>query len=179
MIRTPRLILRDFRPSDLDAYCQLRAHEDFQQFYPSREITTQRSGELLREFLSWAAENPRLRFQLAIEEPRLGLIGSCGLRISHVDRGQASFGCELGREFWGHGYAIEAARALVGFAFSELGVHRIEAETLAENRSAVSLARRLGMRIESRKQKSRQFRGRTWETLTLAIRSSEWKEWEK
>jgi hypothetical protein len=63
--------------------------------------------------------------------PRLGLIGSCGLRISNVDRGQASFGCELGREFWGHGYAIEAARGLVGFAFSELGVQRIEAETLA------------------------------------------------
>jgi len=174
VIRTPRLILRDFRPSDLDAYCQLRAHEDFQQFYPSRDVSAERSGELLREFQRWATENPRLRFQLAIAEPRLGLLGSCGLRITVADQGQASFGCELGPEYWGHGYGIEAARALIGYGFAELGVHRVLAETLAENRSALSLARRLGMRVEGRHRESRHFRNRWWDTMTLAILSSEW-----
>jgi len=174
VIRTPRLILRDFRHSDLDAYCQLRAHEDFQQFYPSRDVSAERSGELLSEFQRWATENPRVCFQLAIEEPRLGLLGSCGLRITHGDQGQASFGCELGPEYWGHGYAIEAARALIGYGFAELGVHRVRAETLAENRSALSLARRLGMRVEGRHRESRHFRNRWWDTITLAILSSEW-----
>jgi hypothetical protein len=61
-------------------------------------------------------------------------------------------------------------------AFSELGVDRVEAETLVENRPALSLAHRLGMRIVGGAQKSRQFRGRTWDTVTVAILSSEWIE---
>ena len=174
MIRTPRLILRDFRISDLDSYCQLRADQDFQRFYPAHEVSIERSGELLREFLSWAMEDPRLRFQLAIEEPHRGLVGSCGLRISDVDRGEASFGCELGREFWGRGYALEASRALFGYGFSELGVHRVVAETLAENQAGRSLARRLGMQGNECHRKGRYFRGRWWDTVTLSILASEW-----
>ena len=173
-IRTARVILRDFRPTDLDAYCELRAHPDFQRFYAARDVSTKRSAELLGEFLCWATEIPRLRFQLAIEDPGLGLLGSCGVRITDDDRVQATFGCELGREYWGRGYAIEAARALIGFAFSELGVQRLIAETLSENRSALSLARRLGMRVEGRHRGGQEFQGRLWDTVTLAIVSSEW-----
>jgi RimJ/RimL family protein N-acetyltransferase len=129
---------------------------------------------LLGEFLSWAAEHPRLRFQLAIEEPRLGLLGSCGVRITDAEHLQASFGCELGPKHWGHGYAIEASRGLMGFAFSKLGVHRIHAETLAENQAALALAKRLGMRIEGRHREGRRLRDRWWDTVTLAVLASEW-----
>lgn len=173
-IRTARLILRDFQPSDRDAYCELRAHPDFQRFYPAKDVSTKRSAELLGEFLCWATEIPRLRFQLAIEEPRLGLIGSCGVRIIGDDKDQATFGCELGREYWGRGYAVEAARALIGFAFSDLGVRRIQAETLSENRPALSLARRLGMRVETRHRRGQRFQGRLWDRVTLGIDFSEW-----
>ena len=174
MIRTARLNLRDFRPSDQVAYCGLRANPDFQRFYPAYEVTSNRSVELLGEFLKWAAESPRCHYQLAVEKPGLGLLGSCGVRITDADHFQASFGCELGREFWGHGYAMEAARGLIGFAFSHLGMHRIHAEALTENRSALSLARRLGMRVEGRHRERLQFQGRWWDTVTLAILSSEW-----
>ena len=174
-IRTDRLILRDFQSSDLDAYCELRAHPDFQRFYPAEEVSTKKSAELLGEFLGWASELPRLRYQLAIEEPRLGLLGSCGVRITGDDKDRATFGCELGREYWGRGYAVEAARALIGFAFSDLGVRRIQAETLSENRPALSLARRLGMRIEARHSRGRRFQGRSWDTVALGIDAAEWR----
>ena len=78
MIRTPRLILRDFRSSDLVAYSGLRAHPDFQRFYPAHDTSAEMSAELLGEFLNWAAENPRSRYQLAVEEPRIIV----GLRLS-------------------------------------------------------------------------------------------------
>jgi RimJ/RimL family protein N-acetyltransferase len=173
-IQTARLILRDFRASDLGAYCDLRTHPDFQRFYGPGEGSRERSVALLGEFMSWAKENPRLRFQLAIEEPNLGLVGSCGVRIKDEDRSQATFGCELGRQHWGCGYALEAGRALVEFAFSDLGVHRIQAETVAENRPALTLAQRLGMRIEKRQRDSQWSRERLRDTVTLGLLSSEW-----
>ena len=53
---------------------------------------------------------------------------------------------------------------MMDFAFGELGLRRIHAETLAQNHAALMLARKLGMRIE----------GRHADTVTLAIRAPEW-----
>ncbi|MGH7565354.1 MAG: GNAT family N-acetyltransferase [Gemmatimonadota bacterium] len=173
ILRTPRLILRDFVPSDLSAYCALREHPDFQRLRTERDVSTERSAELLHEFVGWAVESPRSRYQLAIEKPEDGLIGSCGVRITAADHAEASFGCELGQEHWGKGYAFEASRALIAFAFAELGLHRIHAETLANNQAALSLARRLGMRVEGRHKETRWIRGKWWDTVTLAMLDSE------
>jgi RimJ/RimL family protein N-acetyltransferase len=168
------LVLRDFLLSDLPAYRALREHPDFQRLQTERDVSPDRSVELLREFVDWAAESPRLRYQLAIEKPENGLLGSCGVRITAVDHAGASFGCELGREHWGNGYALEASRAVIEFAFSELGVHRVHAETLVENQAALSLAERLGMRVEGRHRESRLIRGQWWDTVTLAVLATEW-----
>ena len=114
--------------------------------------------------MTWAAETPRLRYQLAIEEPAAGLIGSCSVRITAPDRVDASFGCELAREHWGKGYGLEAGRAMMDFAFAELGLNRIHAETHVQNKVALMLAQKLGMRVE----------GCHDDTVTLAILSPEW-----
>jgi RimJ/RimL family protein N-acetyltransferase len=175
ILRTPRLILRDFLPSDLQAYCALREHPEFQRLRTERDVSPERSAELFHEFVEWAGESPRSRYQLAIEKPEQGLIGSCGVRITAADHSEASFGCELAREHQGKGYALEAGRALIAFAFAELGLHRIHAETLAENQAALSLARKLGMRVEGRHKESRWIRDKWWDTVTLAVLATEWK----
>jgi RimJ/RimL family protein N-acetyltransferase len=48
----------------------------------------------------------------------------------------------------GHGYATEAARALVDYAFTELRLARLVATTTHENEASIGVMRRLGMRIE-------------------------------
>lgn len=174
ILQTPRVVLRDFLLSDLPAYRALREHPDFQRLQAERDISAERSEELLREFVGWAAERPRLRYQLAIEKPENGLLGSCGVRITAFDLAEASFGCELGQEHWGKGYALEAGRAVIDFAFTELGLHRIHAETLAKNQAALSLARKLGMRVEGRHKETRWIRGKWWDTVTLAMLATEW-----
>ena len=50
--------------------------------------------------------------------------------------------------FQGHGYATEAARAMVEYAFSELQVKRVVATTTYENAASVGVMRKLGMRVE-------------------------------
>lgn len=172
-LQTPRLVLRDFLPSDLPAYRALREHPDFQKHQTERDVAPERSAELLDSFMRWAVESPRSRYQLAIEKPEDGLIGSCGVRITSADHAEASFGCELGRGHWRQGYALEAGRALIAFAFAKLGLHRIHAETLAENQAALSLARKLGMRVEGRHKEARWIRGTWWDTVTLAMLSGE------
>jgi [ribosomal protein S5]-alanine N-acetyltransferase len=164
ILRTQRLFLRDFQPSDLPAYRAFREHPEFRRLRNEPDVSPDRSAELLHTFIAWASETPRSRYQLAIEKPVDGLIGSCGVRMTATDSDDASFGCELASKHWGKGYGLEAGRAMIDFAFAELGLHRIYADTLAQNQAALALAQKLGMRVE----------GRHEDTLTLAIRAPEW-----
>ncbi len=175
VIKTERLVLRDFQQTDLPAYQALCSHLDFQRFYSEDEATPEKAEQLLNMFIVWATEQPRTKFQLAIAIPSEELIGSCGVRITSVDEKQGTFGCELGRAHWGKGYALEASHAVINFGFTELNLHRISAETNSENLPAIALAKKLGMRVEGELRENRWFRGRWWSTTILSILKSEWR----
>jgi ribosomal-protein-alanine N-acetyltransferase len=172
-IRTDRLLLRDFAPSDLPAYARLRAHPLLQRFCPEEDAGYGKAEELLRLFLAWSQERPRFGYQLAIVLPSRGVIGSVGVRVTRESERQGSFGCELDAHYWGDGYAYEASRAVIGYGFEELGLHRICAEVIEENAAAVGLAERLGMRREGTLRENRWFRGRWWNTAILSVLESE------
>ena len=175
-IRTDRLLLRDFSPADLPAYADLRARPASWRFSPEEDARPDKAEELLRLFVAWSEERPRLRYQLAVVVPPRGLIGSVGVRVASASERQGSFGCELDPRRWGRGYAREAARAAIGYGFRELGLNRVYAETLEENAAAIRLAEGLGMRREGTLRENRRFGGRWWNTTVLSVLESEWSD---
>jgi ribosomal-protein-alanine N-acetyltransferase len=175
IIKTERLILRDFKQTDLAAYQALCSNSDFQRFYSEEEAAPEKVEQLLSMFIVWITEQPRTKFQLAIEIPSEEVIGSCGVRITSAEEKQGTFGCELDRAHWGRGYALEASRAIINFGFTELRLHRIYAETNSENLPAITLAQKLGMRVEGELRENRWFRGRWWHTTLLSMLESEWR----
>jgi len=54
----------------------------------------------------------------------------------------------LGRPYWGNGYATEAGRTLVAYAFETLGLARIAYGVDGANTRSVGVMRRLGFRLE-------------------------------
>ena len=54
---------------------------------------------------------------------------------------------KLGREYWGQGYAAEACRAMIRFAFDEMRLARIVTITATENTASIKLLEALGMQI--------------------------------
>lgn len=95
------------------------------------------------------------------------LIGACGLVPllapfgllpslgGETDPDTARFTPEVGLfyafapEQHGRGYATEAARALVDFAFRELRLRRVVAMTTHDNPRSAAVMRRAGMRVET------------------------------
>ncbi|MEP0545458.1 MAG: GNAT family N-acetyltransferase [Rhodothermales bacterium] len=57
------------------------------------------------------------------------------ISVKNVDRarGEAEIGYWIGRPYWGRGYASEAVRRIVAFAFEEIGLRRLYAHVLAHN----------------------------------------------
>src|SRR5690606_19759106 len=66
-----------------------------------------------------------------------------------------------GRES-GSGYASEAVRAIVEYAFEELKLHRIEANIMPRNESSIKLVERLGFKCEGLAERYLQINGK-WE----------------
>ena len=59
---------------------------------------------------------------------------------------RAEIGYSLGREHWGKGYMHEALTALVEFAFGEMDLRRLEADTDPRNAPSIRALERLGLK---------------------------------
>ena len=74
-------------------------------------------------------------------------LGHC--MLAHRESfGEPELGYALGREFWGQGYATEAARALVRYGFEQGGLKRMFAVVFPENEPSWRILLRLGFRYE-------------------------------
>ncbi len=80
--------------------------------------------------------------------PGSPLIGCAGLRDIDREHLQAELGFWIGLEWWGHGYAREAAVAGIRFGFEQLGLNRIYAHHMARNPAAGQVLLHAGMQRE-------------------------------
>lgn len=87
----------------------------------------------------WAVET--------LEEPFV--IGDCGLFRCQDPwaRGELELGYRLRPASWGRGYATEAARAVLTYAFEELGAPRVVADADAANAASLRVLEKIGMRV--------------------------------
>lgn len=171
-LRTPRLILRDFVEGDWRAVLAYQQHPDYLRFYPSSERVEEEAIGFVRMFLSWQEAQPRHRFQLAIVLAETGeLIGNAGIRCATPGNPEAELGYELSPAHWGHGYATEAATALVEFGFGDLGLERIRANCNAENAASIRVLEKLGFELVERQEREVYFKGRWWDTLVFEKRT--------
>jgi 8-oxo-dGTP diphosphatase len=73
------------------------------------------------------------------------MVGVVGLRID-ADRRSGRLGYWVGRRFWGHGVATEAAGRLARWALANLDLDRLEAGVITDNLASAAVLRRIGFR---------------------------------
>lgn len=73
-------------------------------------------------------------------------VGCCGLRPYKSEEGICEIGIHLRRAFWGHGYALEATRTVIKYAFKILGVKGLFAGHNPANEASRRLLEKLGFR---------------------------------
>jgi [ribosomal protein S5]-alanine N-acetyltransferase len=75
------------------------------------------------------------------------LIGAIGLVFDRTHE-LGELGYWVGVPYWGRGFATEAGRAVLGFAFREMGVHRVQAHHFARNPASGRVMLKMGMKLE-------------------------------
>ena len=175
-ITTDRLLLREFVVDDWPAVLAYQQNPRYLRLYPWTERTEAEARDFVRMFVDQQAESPRRKFQLAVSLPDSGLlIGNCGIRRKPENDWEADIGYELAPDYWGRGYATEAARAIVSFGFRELGLHRISSWCIADNAASARVLERVGLKLEGQLRQNEYFKGRWWDTLRYGMPVGEWR----
>jgi RimJ/RimL family protein N-acetyltransferase len=149
VLRTPRLILRRWRPSDREPFAAMNADPAVMAHFPST-LTRAESDALAgaieanvasRGFGLWALEIP-------------GVVPFAGFVRLSVPTFEAPFtpcveiGWRLAAAHWGQGYASEAGRAVLAHAWTVLALDEVVSFTTAGNLRSRAVMARLGMRYD-------------------------------
>lgn len=113
--------------------------------------------------------------QLAVEADGVVVGDVC----THIDEtaNVAEIGYTLAREHQGHGYAREAARALVDELFDEVGVGRVFGELDPENVASQRVLESLGLTFEAVTKRSFLWRGEWVDNMSYAVTRDEYEAW--
>jgi [ribosomal protein S5]-alanine N-acetyltransferase len=122
-----------------------------------------------------AGETPRRCYSLAmVTQQDDRLIGRCGFDLGGPDMPEGMLGYALHRDLWGQGYTTEAVRALIGFGFGTLGLHRMWADADPRNVGSWRVMEKVGMRREGHLLENYLFNGDWTDSYLYAILTREW-----
>lgn len=175
VLDTERLRLRPFTFDDEAAVFALVSDPEVARFV---RFEAHRTPAETRAFLELVLEcygrgDPFAWAIVLREDERL--IGSCGFVSQAGERRSAEIGYWLGKPYWGKGYAVEAARALVRFGFEQMNLERVEAKCFVENRAGQRVIEKLGMKFEGT-DRSEMIKGQYPELRMYGVARAEWKE---
>ncbi len=143
---TPRLVLRQWRDSDREAFAAINADLAVMEFFPALQdraasdamIESWREQIQVQGWSNWAVERRdtgALAGFVGLTRPRRALPFTPCIEI----------GWRLGRAHWGRGFATEAARAALAFGFERAGLDEIVSYTALLNHRSVAVMEKLGM----------------------------------
>jgi ribosomal-protein-alanine N-acetyltransferase len=148
VLRTERLVLRPFAVSD--AVDVQRLAGDWAIADTTLNIPHPYEDGMAEQWI--ATHKPRFEegklcnFAVTLRDSG-DLVGAIGLVITRrFDH--AELGYWIGKPYWGKGFCTEAARAVIDYGFTVLGLQRIHASHLARNPASGRVMRNIGMKQE-------------------------------
>jgi RimJ/RimL family protein N-acetyltransferase len=146
LLETPRLLLRDWLPSDSEPFARMNADPRVMAHYPIC-LAREESDALIARFEIAIAERG-FGFQ-AVELRETGeFIGFTGLGVPRFETGFnpcVEIAWRIASGHWNRGYATEAARAAAGYGFDRMELGEIYAFTVPPNLASRKVMEKLGM----------------------------------
>lgn len=175
-IETERLTVRPFRADDFDALYAIQSRPDVTRYLyweprDEREVRDALAMRIAQTELTEAGQ----WVNLAVVVRDTGvLVGDVFLRWASSEHRSGEIGYVIHPDHRGHGYATEAAAAMLRLAFTELKLHRVAGCIDARNKASASVLERLGMRREAELVENEFVKGEWTSEVIYAILDREW-----
>lgn len=148
ILTTERLRLRQLTHADAEDMMAIFGDPEVLRYLNDPPTDTPEKAIGLIDWLSGSfSEQDGLNW--AITLPRDDkLIGTCGAYHWHRSDRHIDIGYHIAQAHWGKGYATEAARAIIGWCFDNLDVHRIQADCTDGHIASERVMLKCGFRLE-------------------------------
>ena len=144
-LETDRLQLRQWKDTDVKALAQMCADPEVMRYFPS-VLSTSESNTMAQSIRSKMEQNGWGWWAVSLKDDDqfmgfLGLNSPHGLPFTPC----IEIGWRLAQPFWGKGYAIEAGREVLAFAFHTLKLEEVVSFTAVSNHRSQRVMQRIGM----------------------------------
>ena len=175
-VQTDRLLLRPFAATDFDALLAIQSRADVARYLywdPRNAAEVRETLDTKVRATAIVAEGDHLSLAVVLRESG-ELIGDCSLVWASAEHRQAEIGFLFHPDHHGHGYATEAAAALLALAFDGLRAHRAFGRLEARNTASARVLERLGMRKEAHLVENEHIKGEWQSEVVYALLEREW-----
>jgi [ribosomal protein S5]-alanine N-acetyltransferase len=147
ILETERLYLRELTLNDVDAMLSIWSDAETMLYFPNPLDREMLIALMERQLKSYAQNGYGLWAMILKSEEKL--IGDCGIMQQAVDGAmELEVGYHVNRNYWGKGYAPEAARACFEYGFTKLNRSRMISMIRPENNPSRRVAEKNGLQIE-------------------------------
>ncbi len=145
-LQTPRLILREWKNSDIPTFVAMNQDPRVMEFFPA-VWSEEKSRDCVVLFRKHFAENGFGFFAVELKETHefIGFVGIAKVGFEAHFTPAIEIGWRLVAEHFNKGYATEAAREVLRFAFEELHLKEIVAFTVPQNSPSLNVMKKIGM----------------------------------
>ena len=172
-IRTSRLVLRPLNEADVAALYSIHSDPKAMRYWSAPIWKDEERGRTMiaRDRDQNLTDHLRLGIELAAPGD---LIGTCTLFDINDQCHRAELGYMLGSFAWGHGYMREALQAFLTYAFGELHLNRVEADTDPRNEPSIRVLESLGFVKEGHFRERWIVEGEVSDSAMFGLLSREW-----
>ena len=175
-IESERLRLRWMDSKDIDALYRIFSHSEVMRYWSTPPLENREAAvSLMNEIHEGFHRQSALKWGIARREDD-EIIGTTTLFNLNLDNRRCELGYGLDRAEWGKGYMQEALRALLRFAFNDLGLHRIEADVDPRNTNSIRTVEKLGFQREGYLRERWQVGGEIQDALFFGLLRPEWEK---
>jgi RimJ/RimL family protein N-acetyltransferase len=174
-IRGPKVTLRELRESDAEALLAMLTSEEVAEFVSPLPRTVEGFSSFISDVQNERLVGSSFCFGI-VPDGYDDAMGLFQVRQLEPGFGSAEWGFAIGSPFWGTGVFLEGARAVIDFSFGVVGVHRLEARSIASNARGNAALRKVGAMQEGTLRRSFQRNGRYFDQILWSILKEDWRQ---
>ncbi len=146
ILETPRLILRQFTEADTALLVKLNSNPEVLKYLHEPLLESEEQAlHVINTIIFPQYKNNLGRWAIHLKS-NSEFIGWCGLKYL-VETDEIDLGYRLMQEYWGKGYAFEAAKHTVDYGFTHLKLKTIVGRAHIENTASLKILQKVGLQF--------------------------------
>ncbi|MBO1255385.1 GNAT family N-acetyltransferase [Alteromonas sp. 5E99-2] len=146
IFETNRLIIREWIESDRPNFYEMSADEDVMKFFP-KTLTKEECDRVVQRLKDLNAKNGCCFWSCELKETNtfIGLVGLNKIEDGLPFAPCVEIGWRFSKNYWGKGYATEAAKGCLEYGFETLNLNEIVSFAVKDNKNSIKVMESIGM----------------------------------